>query len=619
MQLGNILARMRDLDAAVSQVEEAIQLDPSRGATYSGLGALRLAQGEREAARAAFSKAVEVDPKSVEARMALAVFQLQVGEPGDAEKTLRAALEIDPRHALANRTMSALYLGSGRAPEAEKYLKAFVESSQSDRAWFTLADYYVLMKRDADARAMLQPLTERDATSVDAHIRLARIEYAADREAAHRRIDGVLSKTPQHVDALLTKARWLLAEGKPADALERAEPAVKAMPSNLSAHYLTGLIHAALNDSRAAIAAFNEVLRLNPRAAAAQLQLSRLQLAQGAVAETVQLAESALKNAPGSPEARLTLASGLIAQRDLARAEPLVAELLKEYPEVAAVESLNGLRHLAKKNLPLARVAYERALKLDPRSYPAFAGLTALDMLEQHTAEARARVDARLSASPNDVRVLLLASRVYLAVNDLATAERTLRRVVELSPSDSRAYSMLGQLYVAQQRLPEARAEFDTLAAQNPKSVTARTLAAMLSHSTDEIEDAKKRYREILDLDRNAAIAANNLAWILAEEGKDLDEALRLAERAAEAAPDRPEIHDTVGWIYYRKELPTLAIAPFEKSVSQAPDNAVYHYHLALAHAKSGNAERAREALEATLKLDANHREARELLATLRN
>ena len=617
--LGNVLAGLRDIDAAVSQVEEAIQVDPSRGSSYTSLGALRLAQGERDAARAAFAKAVEVDPKSVDARLALAMFELQIGEAAAAEQTLNAALTLDPTHALANRAMASLYLVSGRPAEAERFIKAFVDASPSDRASFALADYYVAMRRDADAKAVLLPLTEREGTSSDAQVRLARIDYAADRAAAHRRVDGVLSTRPQHVDALLTKSRWLLAEGKTADSLGPAQAAVKAMPTNPAAHYLTGLIQSELRDLSAATTSFNEVLRLNPRVAAAQLQLSRLQLAQGAAAEAVQLAESALKNAPESPEARVTLASSLIAQRDLSRSEPLVAELLKQYPNVAAVEALSGMQHLARRNLPMARAAYERALQLDPRSFPAIAGLTALDMADKKGDAARARVDAALAAAPNNVGLLLLASRVYLAVNDLQTAERTLRRVVELAPADSRAYSMLGQLYVAQQRLPEARAEFDVLASRNPKSVTARTLAAMLSHSTNELDDAKKRYRDILELDANAAVAANNLAWILAEEGKDLDEALRLAERAAAAAPNRPEIHDTVGWIYYRKELPALAIAPFEKSVSQAPENALYHYHLGLAHAKSGNIEQARRSVATALKLQPNHREALELQATLRN
>jgi tetratricopeptide (TPR) repeat protein len=295
----------------------------------------------------------------------------------------------------------------------------------------------------------------------------------------------------------------------------------------------------------------------------------------------------------------------------------MVAALLKEHPNLSGAHALEGMRLLVKRNTPGARAAYERALKLDPRSYAAFAGLTAVDLLEKKNDAARARVDARLAESPQDVRLLLLASRVYLSTNDAAAAERTLRRAVELAPADTQAYALLGSLYLTQQRLPEARAEYDRLAAKDPKSVPVRTVAAMLSHSTNEIEDAKRRYREILELDGSAAVAANNLAWILSEEGKDLDEALRLAERAAASAPNRPEIHDTVGWIYYRKELPLLAVPSFEKSVSQAPESALYRYHLALALAKAGNVAQAKEAVAVALKLDPNHREARELQARL--
>ena len=78
--LGNIYAGMKDIDGAVKQIEEAIQIDPLRGATYTNLGVLRLAQGQRDSARAAFDKAVEVDPKSVQARLITLVIR---SEPGD--------------------------------------------------------------------------------------------------------------------------------------------------------------------------------------------------------------------------------------------------------------------------------------------------------------------------------------------------------------------------------------------------------------------------------------------------------------------------------------------------------------------------------------------------------
>jgi tetratricopeptide (TPR) repeat protein len=616
--LGNILAGLKDIKGAVAQIEEAIQIDPQRGASYTSLGVLKLAQGDRESARTAFDRAIAVDPKSLDARLALAMFQLQTGDATGAEQTLKEALELDRGHLVANRAMATLYLASNRATEAEPYLKNVAAASPSPQASFMLADYYSVLGRPAEAKAVLQPLVEQQASSADASARMAQLEYATDRAAAYARIDGVLANNAQHVPSLLIKGRWRLAEGKANEALTSAQAAVKAAPENPAAHYLLGTVQAQRHDVPAAISAFNEVLRLNPRVAAAQLQLSRLELARGAAAQAVQLAETALKNVPGSAEARFTLAGTLIAQRELARAEPLVAELRKAYPNIATVQALDGMLSLAKKNFAAARAAYERALKLDPLSFPATAGLAAIEMLEKNGDAATARVESRLAQSPDDVRLLLLAARVFAGTNQSAKAERALRRVVELAPADSTAYGMLGQIYVAQGRLKEAREEFDAVASRDPKNVGARTLAAMLSHSTNDLEDAKKRYRAILENTPDAAVAANNLAWILAEEGQDYDEALRLAQRAVATAPERAEIQDTLGWVYYRSQYPSLAIAPFEKSVALAPENPTYHYHLGLAHAKSGNVQEARKAVEVALKLNPNLAEARQLHATLR-
>jgi putative PEP-CTERM system TPR-repeat lipoprotein len=616
--LGNVLAGLKDISGAVSQIEEAIQIDPSRGSSYTSLGVMRLAQGERDAARTAFDKAVEVDPKSVPARLALAMFQLQIGEAAAAETTLKAALDINPKDPLANRAMGALLIASNRAAAAEPYLKAFSETAPAAESRFVLADYYSAMQRDDDAKAVLTRLAGERLLATDAEWRLARLEYATDRAAAHKRVDALLAKSPAQVQALVLKASWLMSEGKLTEALTRAQAAVKAAPDNPTAHYLVGVLNAQMHDAPAAIAAFNEVLKLNPRVAAAQLQLSRLQLVQGVPDEAVKLAESAVKNAPQSAEARITLVGGLLAQRDLARAEPMIAELLKALPNLSAVHALDGMRYLIKQNIPQARAAYERALQMDARSFAAVSGLVAIDMLEKKPEAALKRVEGRVTESPDDARLLLLASRVYLAVNNQAKAEQLLRHAIDVAPADSNAYAMLGQLYISQQRLPEARAEFDRVALHNPKNIGVRTLAAMLSHQTNDLEDAKKRYRDILERDGNAAVAANNLAWILAEEGKDLDEALRLAQRAAAATPNRAEIQDTLGWVYYRKELPTLAVPAFEKSVSLAPENASYHYHLGLAHAKGGNLQEARRAVDAALKLNPNYAEARQLQASIR-
>jgi tetratricopeptide (TPR) repeat protein len=144
-------------------------------------------------------------------------------------------------------------------------------------------------------------------------------------------------------------------------------------------------------------------------------------------------------------------------------------------------------------------------------------------------------------------------------------------------------------------------------------------MAAMIVHTQKNVPEAKKRYNQILKANPRAAVAANNLAWIYAEEGQELDLALKLAQSAAEQFPDRPEVQDTLGWVYYRKELPSLAIRPFEHSIENDPDNPMYHYHLALAYAKSGDVQQARRAVEKALTLKPDFADARRLLASLKS
>ncbi len=59
----NAYGGLKDLDAAVAQIEEALTIDPGRSGTYSNLGALELGRGKREAAERAFLKAAELNPR----------------------------------------------------------------------------------------------------------------------------------------------------------------------------------------------------------------------------------------------------------------------------------------------------------------------------------------------------------------------------------------------------------------------------------------------------------------------------------------------------------------------------------------------------------------------------
>ena len=169
--------------------------------------------------------------------------------------------------------------------------------------------------------------------------------------------------------------------------------------------------------------------------------------------------------------------------------------------------------------------------------------------------------------------------------------------------------------------MPEEIAEPEKLAQKQPNSVGPATAVAVLYEMQNNKEEARKRYERIIETHPRAAIAANNLAWAYAEKGENLDVALQLAQTAKSQLPDIPQVNDTLGWVYYRKGLPDLAIPPLELSVKKDPKNAQYHYHLGLAYLKAGKRDKARESLEAALKLQPDFQgadEARSALASLK-
>jgi tetratricopeptide (TPR) repeat protein len=278
---------------------------------------------------------------------------------------------------------------------------------------------------------------------------------------------------------------------------------------------------------------------------------------------------------------------------------------------------LKGTLRLLQDDAAGARLAYQSAYDAEPSSIAALTGLSLLDMRDKQWAAARARVDSRLVAEPKRAAVLLVAAKVYAGSQDLPRAEQVLRQAIELSPTVIEPYALLGEVLRAQGKLQSARDEYDAIVAKSGTNVSARTMAAMIVHAQQQPSEAKRRYEELLAVEPRAAVAANNLAWIYADERQNLDRALQLAQTAAEQTGDFAEAWDTLGWVYYRKQLPLLAVEPFERAVAQNPENATFRYHLGLALAGAGDRARSRDALEMALKLQPNFPDAIRQLAAL--
>jgi tetratricopeptide (TPR) repeat protein len=621
---------LKEVDDAIRQVEEAIQLDPKAASAYMLLGLMQNERGDAAAAETALRQGVELDPKSVIGHVNLGQFLAGHGRQVEAEASFKAAYALDPKNATAARSLAAFYMASNRGGEAEPYLKTLADNSQDLAPTLDLAGYYVSMRRPDDAVALLTKAAARKDGGAEASVRLAAIEYGQGKTAqAHKIIDDLLARDAKNSRALIVKAQFLFQEKKLDAALARAKAAVAAAPRSVPAQYLLGTVYAAKKQPDEAIAAFTEVLRLNPRDVAAQVQLAQLQMMNGERESALQSAQAASVVDPNNPIVRLLLARALIANGDVTRAEAELKGLEAQFPKAPDVQSAMGSMLLAKHDLVGARQAFDKTLALDPNSNEALTGLVTLDAAAKKLPEAKARVEARLARTPNDPAVLILAARTYSTLGDFAKFEQTLLKTLEVAPDTLEAYGLLGNLYMAQKRLDEARQMFAGMAAHQSKPVGAETMIAMLLQVQGKTAEARKQYEKVLTIDPRAAVAANNLAWMYVESGDNLDVALQLAQTAKAQLPNQPEVNDTLGWIFYKKGLTSLALAPLSLAVDQDKDptnpkykkNAVYQFHLGMALAKNGEDAKARTALQTALALDANFAgaaDARKTLAALK-
>jgi len=257
-----------------------------------------------------------------------------------------------------------------------------------------------------------------------------------------------------------------------------------------------------------------------------------------------------------------------------------------------------------RKNYAAAKSSFERALELTPGNFEAVGGLVALDLQAKQLITAVNRVDAELKKHPDRSDLLGLAGSVYDQAGQSDRAEQALRRAVAADPRYSTGYGMLAQLYMKQRRLDEARAEFEGMVKRDPRAVGPRTMVGVILETQGKRDEARRWYEATVAGISNAPVVANNLAFIYAEEGKNLDVALQLASSAKQQMPDSADVDDTLGWVYYKKDLATLALRPLEESLKKKPDNADILYHLGLTYAKIGEKAKSREALERALKLN---------------
>jgi predicted Zn-dependent protease len=443
------------------------------------------------------------------------------------------------------------------------------------------------------------------AVAVEVNGRIAMIQYSQGMSTqAYSTVDALVKQYPDNPSARLIKTQLLMRDRRFDEAVDESRRALEFDPRSALGLRLLGEAYAARYDIEAAAQALTESLSIEGRGNDTRLQLARIELARGRADVALDLAQQAAADEPRRLDARLLIVKALMQRGDLKGASTNIAPLAAAMPQSADVQVAMGQLAQLKGDQQATRAAFTRALAIAPDSLDALTGAVKADLMARDMTSARKRVEARLAEAPRDPSALMLAAQLNLAANDHKQAEQVLRQIIEIDPNQLPAYDLLGRLYMVQKKLPEAQAEFERLAARRPDSPAPKTMVATLLHLQNKVPEAQQKYEEIVQGTRGTAVASNNLAWLYTTAGGNLDVALTLAQAAKRALPDRAEVNDTLGWVYYKKGLYQYAQEVLEYSVLKEPNNPVYLYHLGMVYAGRGDRAKAARTLDRALALN---------------
>ncbi len=122
-------------------------------------------------------------------------------------------------------------------------------------------------------------------------------------------------------------------------------------------------------------------------------------------------------------------------------------------------------------------------------------------LAEKKTDQAIAELQTSIRQRPEYVEGHYELARAYWIKGDLPSAQRELKRVIELDPSNERPYFSLGMSYLDQNRPQEARASFMQLLKLNPSSADVHFGLGVTSASEHNYSDALEQYKLTLKLD----------------------------------------------------------------------------------------------------------------------
>jgi len=545
----------------------------------------------------------------------------RINNPAKAEQTLRDRVANDPKVAAGYINLANYYAATNRFGEGEAVIKKVLNDKTTfPNARQLVGDYYVRGKKYEQALQQYnEGLRETPKQAVAFQTRIVAVDQMMGRnEEALTLAKEVAGKNPKDTTANEIYASLLLQRGTKADltkSVAELKSLVSRNPNNAVLHLDLAKGYYGLGNVDGAMSESLEALRQNSRLLPARLLAARIYGDRNDNGKALEQTEAILAAQPQNPEARFLHARALLGTGQTDRGQTELEGLVTNFPTMSEAHLQLGTIYLQQKAFDKAKAQFERVWNATPPDYRGWVGLQTIKMSSGKTEEAISGMQEIVDKNPkNDALRSELATFKATGAGLLAksspdrakqlaeSAERDLKQILTTSPKSEDTWLRYGLLERTLGRTDEAMKAFDQALALNPRSAAALLNKALLQEAGGNKQEASATYSKVLGVDPQNTLALNNLAFLNAQSGKNLDQAMTLATKAQRQVPNSPDVSDTLGYVYYQKNLNAEALQIFRKVVQDYPQNPTFRYHLAMALLKQGDKQGAKDEAEKAMK-----------------
>lgn len=458
---------------------------------------------------------------------------------------LKNALAIDPECAECRLLFGKLALEEGNFQNAFINFKYATDFDPNlTEAKVELSKLYLLAGEFDNAGDMARNALNEDAENIDARLVLASVLAEKKKFTESERMLGIAeNEDPGNPDVYLSMSSVFARQNKTEESEKALLVGVSRIPTN------TSLL----------------------------MKIVAFYRQSGVPEKAKEFVEKLLAAGSGDPRFIIFAAEYFSSVGDLARAEELMADLVKRFPEKDDYRVLYARLLSNAKKYDQAESVLKEGLVLNDASLQIRMALSGLHMSQGRQEEAAQILLSGSEIDPEGVDNVIYRKQLatlYLDMNDASKALEQLDQVIERNPKDAEAHYLRGQIYLLEGNGQKAVAEFRQVVRDNPESAPAYALLAKGHLANDETSIAIENLKEAISLDPSYGPARETLINTYLDR-KDWQQAILELQRLREKRPDDINIIAAIGDVYAIKGDINLATHTFTEIARDFPESPI--------------------------------------------